>query len=228
MESYCRDRPSIGEAIGWYAIVFLLLYYVGATIQQFAPRPGLVVTLWGLVFAPTLLVARYLKVDFVETFHLRRPSARAMVAATLLGVSGVVVVNALNGAVSDLLLPQSGAFAEQFAREMERFFPPPDSIADAVVLILLVAVSPAICEEVLFRGFLLSSLRDRVSPAVAASVTALVATLGILSAILFFLPLHIVANALRYPMLMYTAVPSHRIGQTIRNRLVDHMMPRSP
>lgn len=51
-----------------------------------------------------------------------------------------------------------------------------------------------------------------------------VATLGIVSAILVFLGLHVVANLLRYPMLMFTAVPSHRIGQTVRNRLVDHMM----
>lgn len=168
-----RPRPSVGEAVAWYAIGFLLLYYVGATVQQFAPQRGLILTLWGLVFVPTLLVARYLKVDFVETFHLRSPTARAMVAATLLGVSGVVVVNALNGVVSDLLLPQSDAFAEQFAAEMERFFPPPDSAFDWVALLALIAVSPAICEEALFRGFLLSSVRDRVSPAMAAAVTAI-------------------------------------------------------
>jgi len=168
-----RPRPSIGEAVAWYAIGFLLLYYVGATVQQFAPRPGLILTLWGLVFAPTVLVARYLKVDFVETFHLRRPTVRAMVAATLLGVSGIVVVNVLNGVVSDLVLPQSDAFAEQFAQEMERFFPPPENAFDWIALLALVAVSPAICEEALFRGFLLASVRDRVSPAVAAAVTAI-------------------------------------------------------
>ncbi len=45
-------------------------------------------------------------------------------------------------------------------------------------------------------------------------VTALACYLGLLA----------VANLSRYPMLMYTAVPSHRIGQTVRNRLAGHLL----
>lgn len=51
-----------------------------------------------------------------------------------------------------------------------------------------------------------------------------VSTMGIVAAIVVFLGLNVLANLLRYPMLMFTAVPSHRIGQTVRNRLVDHML----
>ncbi|TVR04820.1 MAG: ABC transporter ATP-binding protein [Deltaproteobacteria bacterium] len=40
-------------------------------------------------------------------------------------------------------------------------------------------------------------------------------------AVALFLALHLAANVLRYPMLMYSAVPSHRIGQTFRRRLVS-------
>jgi ATP-binding cassette subfamily B protein len=45
-------------------------------------------------------------------------------------------------------------------------------------------------------------------------VTALACYLGLLA----------MANLSRYPMLMYTAVPSHRIGQSVRNRLAGHLL----
>jgi ATP-binding cassette subfamily B multidrug efflux pump len=46
---------------------------------------------------------------------------------------------------------------------------------------------------------------------------------SILSATLLYLALHLAANALRYPMLMYVAVPSQQIGQDLRNQLVTHL-----
>ena len=49
-------------------------------------------------------------------------------------------------------------------------------------------------------------------------------TFTLASAVAVYLGLQVVANASRYPMLIYTAVPSHRIGQRLRNRLVDHLL----
>lgn len=60
-----------------------------------------------------------------------------------------------------------------------------------------------------------------------AHTTPLLAFFGIqasaftvLTAALVFLGLRTLANGFRYPMLMYVAVPSHRIGQRLRNGLV--------
>lgn len=50
------------------------------------------------------------------------------------------------------------------------------------------------------------------------------ASFSVLGAVLLFLALHLVANLLRYPMLMFSAVPSHRIGQTFRRRLVGKLL----
>jgi ATP-binding cassette subfamily B protein len=43
-------------------------------------------------------------------------------------------------------------------------------------------------------------------------------------AVAVFFGLQVVANLARYPMLIYTSVPSHRIGQRIRNQLIDHLL----
>ncbi|MBU6161832.1 MAG: hypothetical protein KGO50_11980, partial [Myxococcales bacterium] len=39
-----------------------------------------------------------------------------------------------------------------------------------------------------------------------------------------YLLLQALANLMRYPMLMYVAVPSHRLGQRLRNALAGHML----
>ncbi len=46
----------------------------------------------------------------------------------------------------------------------------------------------------------------------------------IVAAALAYLGLQLGANALRYPMLMLVAVPSHQVGQDVRNRFVAHLM----
>lgn len=46
----------------------------------------------------------------------------------------------------------------------------------------------------------------------------------IVGAIVLYLLLQVGANAFRFPMLMYVAVPSHRVGQRVRNALAGHML----
>ena len=49
----------------------------------------------------------------------------------------------------------------------------PDDLGGKLLFILVMAVSPAICEEAVFRGMLLSSFRGRTGALIAVLVTAL-------------------------------------------------------
>lgn len=49
----------------------------------------------------------------------------------------------------------------------------------------------------------------------------------IVSAVAVYVVLQIIANVFRYPMLMWTAVPSHRIGQTVRRMIAGHLLSQS-
>lgn len=62
------------------------------------------------------------------------------------------------------------------------------------------------------------------TPPALAMLGISAASFTIISAILCYLVLQTVANVARYPMLMHTAVPSHRIGQTLRRKLVTHLL----
>lgn len=164
-----RPRPSMSEGIGWFAVAFVLLFYIGANIQVWNPQLGLAATLWLVLLAPTIAVAWYLRVDARETFHLRAPTLVSMVAATLLALGGLIVVNAANSWIDAHILQTPPELAE----EMAKFFPRPESALDWIWIVFLVGVSPAICEEGLFRGFLFSSLRGRTQPWVVIGATAL-------------------------------------------------------
>jgi ATP-binding cassette subfamily B protein len=52
-------------------------------------------------------------------------------------------------------------------------------------------------------------------------------TFTIVSAVVVYLGLQLFANICRYPMLMWTAVPSQRIAQTVRRRITDHLLGQS-
>lgn len=62
------------------------------------------------------------------------------------------------------------------------------------------------------------------TPPALALIGLSAASFTLLGAILCYLALSMVANFARYPMLMHTAVPSHRIGQTLRRKLVSHLL----
>lgn len=162
------ETPTIGQGLVLLSILFLLLYYVGASAQGWNVWAGLLLTLWVLLLVPTLGTIKWLKLDWRKTLHLRAPPPLAMVGALLLGVSAFIWVGASANAFHEAFLPVPKIFEEI----MRTTFTPPDTVIGKVGLIAVAALSPAICEEVVFRGFLLSSFRGRTSGAVAVVVTA--------------------------------------------------------
>lgn len=62
------------------------------------------------------------------------------------------------------------------------------------------------------------------TPPALALVGVDAAKLSITAAVIAYLVAHALGNLARYPMLMESAVPSHRIGQTIRRRTTDHLL----
>jgi sodium transport system permease protein len=163
------QTPTIGQAIVLVTLLFLLLYYVGSGLQAANVWVGLIVTLWVLLLVPTLGSIRALKLDWRATLHLYRPPPLALVGALLLGVSSFVWVSGAVDAFHDAFLP----VPEVFEEVMRTTFSPPETWSGKLGLIAVAALSPALCEEAVFRGFLLSSFRGRTKGVTAVVVTAI-------------------------------------------------------
>ncbi|MCH7871584.1 MAG: CPBP family intramembrane metalloprotease [Planctomycetes bacterium] len=164
-------RPNISTGLMVVALLFPTWFFVQSA---FSPGPGEDAS--GLLFATgklmpvvfvlvPLVVVAYWKIGFTSTFALRLPRPRYLAAGVLIGVSSWVPAHELSVFQQSIIgIPQPLVESmETFAAAIAAL-----PLPTAIVLIALV---PALCEEFLFRGFLLSSLSTsgRKWTAIAAS-----------------------------------------------------------
>ena len=144
--------PSPALAVMLFAIVMVVNFYVQISLVKLGFVTMLAAVLYGVFLAPALAVAAWFQFSMPRCFRLYAPHWLGLVGAVLIGVSAWAVG----------------------AGFLLRLLPPPPSLAEAMKKVLmlddrnvslglaffLVAFSPAVCEEALFRGFILSGLRS--------------------------------------------------------------------
>ena len=145
--------PTPGE--GFLLILGVLLTYlvVGVTLHLLVGEPGILVTQVVALLVPALLFVRLRGYSFTHTFSLRRPTGRGVYGATLLMVGGLPLAWVLTW-LQSFVIPVPVEMLEGLTE-----FILTDDPRRIVWLFLLIAVTPAFCEEFLFRGVLLSSFR---------------------------------------------------------------------
>ncbi|MDX9974905.1 MAG: ABC transporter permease subunit/CPBP intramembrane protease [FCB group bacterium] len=157
-----------GMALFLFGIVLVLIFYAGTFLQGFNFIGGLLGTQWGLVLAPTLLFLAFTRTRFREALNLRRPSLGALAGTVICGASWVVIVVQL-GFWMNRALPVPPELAEAMAELYEGR----EAGLALLGLIFTAALSPAICEESLFRGAILSAFARRWPAWLAIVVTGL-------------------------------------------------------
>ncbi len=135
-------------------------------MQARSPYIGLAVTLWGLVLVPALVYPLVVKVPFRETLALRGTRGRNYLFVVPLAVSVAVLVTAYMKLQDEVL--QSPREIEELFREFFGQEP-----LGTVPALLLFAVSPAICEELLWRGTFQGELEPRGRPVTTALLVGL-------------------------------------------------------
>ena len=167
-----RSLPTVSQGSAAVALGFAALWYA----QGLAPRdfvPALIVQQAVAVLLPLMAVAWWQRVDARATFALRWPGTRwprtlaAVVGAALLG-GGLFVVGA--AAALATWRGEVSAEAKQFATQLV------DLVRGGTIVpaVLLLAVMPAVCEELFFRGWVLSACAGH-RPAPRRAILAVVA-----------------------------------------------------
>jgi sodium transport system permease protein len=109
----------------------------------------------------------YARVNLRETLRLRAFTLLQGAGAVVMALSMLALVMGFS-AVHDQFLPIPDAMKEGFGT----FLSGTDSWSGLAAVLLAMALSPAICEEALFRGALLSGLRQRMRPLTAVLAVA--------------------------------------------------------
>ncbi|HZU98739.1 MAG TPA: ABC transporter permease subunit/CPBP intramembrane protease [Planctomycetota bacterium] len=161
--------PSLPQAVVAGVMALLLVWFAGQKLQQ-PPHTldGLVLTLVFLVGLPPLIYARGLKLDLIETFRLRAPRWTALLAALLIAVGGQIIAH-------DIANLQARFMGEPLEQEKQAWLRLLQDVFDRgpIFALALIAALPAVCEEILFRGFILTGLRSGAGAWVAVIVSAL-------------------------------------------------------
>ncbi len=154
-----RDLPTPREAGLFVAGVAVLFILLGTAFAVAWGERGIFLTEWLLLLVPALAFVALGGYDVRRTLSLRSPSPRTLFAALLVIAGGAPVAWFLAW-LQSFVLPVPWELLEQ----MEELLAAPDP-GRLVWLLFLVALTPAVCEEAVFRGVLLGGTRGRMSPA---------------------------------------------------------------
>ncbi len=138
------------DALAAYVVGLMLLWFVGQAAQAWDLVPGLILTQIGLLVPLAIGTVTWVGLPLRETLALRLPSRRDLALSLAAGACMPGIGLTVSILQEPLLPAPVGIFDDLM----------PVGVAFPVVL-LVFAVLPGLCEELLFRGALLGLLRRR-------------------------------------------------------------------
>jgi sodium transport system permease protein len=145
------STPTPGVSLLIFAVALVAGFYASLAMLKHGLPAVLIVSQYVCFLLPALLLIRLKGFDFVDTLRLRPPPPKAVLGAVLIGCSAWAVA----GGLLVRLLPPP----ESLQKAMEKLLMIDDAAVPLWQVWALIAVTPAICEELLFRGLILSGFR---------------------------------------------------------------------
>ena len=158
-----KQMPGYGDLILLLCLVLLLIFYVGSFAQIKWGFGGVVIQQLIILLCP-VLYAWYMKADAKKLFSIKKPGVSQVAGGILFGIAAFLCAMI----VGVLLVPFFPESADGLTQLDDMLTSQP-----AVVLILVVALMPAIGEELLFRGFVMGTLKNKCIGVIAVLVTTL-------------------------------------------------------
>jgi sodium transport system permease protein len=147
-----RGIPLPAEAMAFIAVIALLYFHLGVRLQGSLGERGLLASQWLLLALPAVAFAALGPYDLRRTLAIRAPSGRTLLAAVMIALGGIPV-----GWVIVWLEMQMFQGGLEALVPLQKLLTATDT-ERALQLFLIAAITPAVCEELVFRGVLLQSL----------------------------------------------------------------------
>ena len=154
--------PGIGDVVVLICVELLLIFYVGTAAQLKMGFYGTVVVQLLILLFP-LLYLWYLKADFKKVLSLQMPKVLHILAALFVWIGGFSLMCMLAVLLTKIFPESTQSMADTMAEYVRQPF---------WVLVLVMAVMPAVGEELMFRGFIFGTLKRRWRVLPAMLVTA--------------------------------------------------------
>lgn len=169
--------PTTGDA--WFMVVFVMFayLYLGSVLEMKYGFGG-IFGIQMIIFVLPLLYVLYTKRSILQTYSFRKTKLMNFVAALFMGCGTMLIGIILTSFVSMLFPTEAEMVSSGLMNEL---------MSDNELLTFaVVALTPAVCEEMLFRGFLFSAFRGRHKIVVSVLLTAVIFGVYHMSIVRFF------------------------------------------
>ena len=197
-----------GHALALFGVAFVMWFFVFTWLQHWRLLPGLLLSQWGGFLGLVWLYARLTRRSLAEVLVLRRPRAAAVAGAVCIGLSCWLIL----GILADRVMPPPREVVES----IRRLIRPPGEERPLWLSVFALAVTPAVCEEALFRGPILRGLRRQLPTALACTLT------GVLFGILHGDVWRFVPTALLGGLLSWVALTSGSLIPSVVIHVVNN------
>ncbi len=155
------QMPGIGDFVLLLALLLIIVLLVGSSLTVKFGLKGVGIQQLLIGFVP-LFYAWYMKSDIKKLFSFKAPKVTGVLGGILLAI-GMTILNIFLSALLVHVFPSSTESAND---TMLALFDDTTFLGAA----LSIAVLPAICEELAFRGFLFGVLKHKYKPFIAIGV----------------------------------------------------------
>ncbi len=159
-----KQMPGVGDVVLLLCVVLLLIFYVG-TYAQIKWGFGGVAVQQGIILIAPLFYAWYMKADAKKLFSVRKIKPLQLLGSVCIGIAAFLMALI----VGALLMPIFPESAENLSGLDAILLEQP-----VYLLVLVMAVMPAIGEELLFRGFLMGTLKHKYKAWITIAVTTFI------------------------------------------------------
>ena len=154
--------PTVSDVWFAVALTIVLVMYAGSMLQMKFGLAGVFGTQLLLLCVP-LVIIFYTKRDFRLTFGFRKTAVRNYPAAAFI-VTGFYAVNVVISTGLAGLFPDS---TENVVTVFDKLMS-----GNILAVLFVIALAPAVCEEMLFRGMILQSMKEKYRVSAAIGITA--------------------------------------------------------
>lgn len=160
-----RVFPTSAQALSLFVFCLILVGFVGSHLQVLNLEMGLLQTQILCLLLPTFFYTKSLRIDFIETFRLKPINPRLAFITILTAGAAFILITQLS-ILQERLIPAPSHYRERLQDVLLTF-----RGMSLLWSVALIAILPGICEELLFRGFILSGLSKRLHPGLSVVLT---------------------------------------------------------
>lgn len=201
------STPTIQESLLILIIALLIMVYVGGIMSLDNPIYGVVIPQIFIGGLP-LIAAFYIKADIKKVFCLKLPSVKHLIGSVILIIGSSCAVMLLANLLAYLMPDRNNAVNLGF-----------EDILDGVPFVgalILIALMPAVCEELMFRGYMLTAFKNRMKLPVAVIIVSVFFGMTHMS-LIRLLPTTILGIALAYAILNSESIMCSALMHFINN-----------